>query len=223
MSDINYALVESARPPLYTAMKYWGKKPHNIWAEYIKHYTPENGLYLDPFTGSSVSALEAYKAGKRVIAFDLNPLSSFMIEVLTSEFNQSEFQIEVEKVIREIEADSTYQKYFTTQSRHEKNTALLQHAKWESGKIVAIGVCDIKDGKLSKPYMTAPNKADLDLQLSMESMDIPYWIPDQPFHDTPSISGSFVTAIGGNKFSNLWTKRNLFVLSKIFVASNSRM
>lgn len=23
--DINYALVEDSRPPLYTAMKYWGK------------------------------------------------------------------------------------------------------------------------------------------------------------------------------------------------------
>ncbi|MGU9986812.1 MULTISPECIES: hypothetical protein [unclassified Rickettsia] len=34
--DINHALVEEKRPPIYTALKYWGKKPHNIWAEYIK-------------------------------------------------------------------------------------------------------------------------------------------------------------------------------------------
>ena len=29
--DINYALVEEKRPPIYTSLKYWGKKPHNIW------------------------------------------------------------------------------------------------------------------------------------------------------------------------------------------------
>lgn len=40
--DIDFALVEKSRPPIYSAMKYWGKKPHNIWAEYIKTYTPEN-------------------------------------------------------------------------------------------------------------------------------------------------------------------------------------
>jgi adenine-specific DNA methylase len=79
--DIDHALVEAKRPPIYTAMKYWGKKPHNIWAEYIKQYTPENGTYLDPFAGSAISAFEAVRAGRKAIAFDLNPLTSFVIEV----------------------------------------------------------------------------------------------------------------------------------------------
>ena len=43
--DINNALVESKREPIYTAMKYWGKKPHNIWATYIDTYTGENGVF----------------------------------------------------------------------------------------------------------------------------------------------------------------------------------
>lgn len=81
MEDINYALVEETRPPLYTVMKYWGKKPHNIWRTYIENYTPENGLFLDPFAGSAMSAFEAVKAGRKALAFDLNPLTSFMIEV----------------------------------------------------------------------------------------------------------------------------------------------
>ncbi len=63
MKDIDFALVENTRPPLYTAMKYWGKKPHNIWRAYIETYTPEKGLYLDPFAGSAMSAFEAVKAG----------------------------------------------------------------------------------------------------------------------------------------------------------------
>ena len=39
MKDIDFALVEAKRPPMYTAMKYWGKKPHNIWGAYIENYT----------------------------------------------------------------------------------------------------------------------------------------------------------------------------------------
>ena len=32
---INYALVEDVRPAMYKPMKYWGKKPHNIWSDFI--------------------------------------------------------------------------------------------------------------------------------------------------------------------------------------------
>ena len=87
MKDINFALVEEKRPPIYTAMKYWGKKPHNIWRKYIEHYTPKNGIYLDPFSGSAISVFEAVKANRKAIAFDLNPLTSFTIEVFSTKFD----------------------------------------------------------------------------------------------------------------------------------------
>jgi adenine specific DNA methylase Mod len=87
-NDIDYALVEGKRPPIYTALKYWGKKPHNIWAEYIMTYTPENGICLDPFMGSGVAFFEALRCNRKIIGFDLNPISSFIIEVLSSDFNK---------------------------------------------------------------------------------------------------------------------------------------
>ena len=99
MQDINHALVEETRPPIYTAMKYWGKKPHNIWRKYIETYTPEGGLFLDAFAGSAMSAFEAVKSGKKAIAFDLNPLTSFTIEVLCSHFNLELFKQEFNKII----------------------------------------------------------------------------------------------------------------------------
>jgi 16S rRNA G966 N2-methylase RsmD len=81
--ELNYALVEDIRPQIYTAMKYWGKKTHNIWRKYIENYTPENGIYLDPFAGSATSAFEAVKAQiRRVIVFDLNPPSLYIKSIL---------------------------------------------------------------------------------------------------------------------------------------------
>ena len=87
MKDIDFALVEAKRPPMYTAMKYWGKKPHNIWGAYIENYTSENDVILDPFSGSAIAAFEAVKCGRKAIAFDINPLTSFIIKVYsTSQF-----------------------------------------------------------------------------------------------------------------------------------------
>ena len=30
---------EQTRPAIYRIMKYWGKKPHNIWRKYIEKYS----------------------------------------------------------------------------------------------------------------------------------------------------------------------------------------
>ena len=75
-NHLNYALVEDSRPPMYKAMKYWGKKPHNIWQEFIECYCPENGVVLDPFVGSGVAAFESVVKNRKAIAFDINPMSA---------------------------------------------------------------------------------------------------------------------------------------------------
>ena len=102
MKEIDFALVEETRPPIYRAMKYWGKKPHNIWSEYIKNYTPDNGIFLDPFAGSGISLFESFKLGRKSIGFDLNPLTAFLIEVTFSNFNFLEFKEEFNKIKKEI-------------------------------------------------------------------------------------------------------------------------
>jgi adenine-specific DNA methylase len=91
ISDIDFALVEDVRPPMYKGLKYWGKKPHNIWSKYIENYVAEGDIVLDIFAGSGVCALEAIQIGRRVISVDLNPLSKFIVEFLISDFDEKEF------------------------------------------------------------------------------------------------------------------------------------
>jgi hypothetical protein len=50
----------------------------------------------------------------------------------------------------------------------------------------------------------------------MKDINIKFWYPAIKFPFSPSFPASFLQAIGGNNFSNLWTKRNLYILSKIF-------
>jgi len=216
--DINFALVEETRPPIYTAMKYWGKKPHNIWREYIKNYTPEDGLYLDPFAGSAISAFEAVKAGRKTIAFDLNPLTSFLIETFCSEFKKEKFADEVNKIVDEVKNDKVYQEYFYTTCRKcGSNSAIAQNFKWENGELYEIGIecLECQKNKTSR-YLEKPTPAEMVKAKELNKISIDTWYPDDEFYNSPSFSASFINRIGGNHFSDLWTRRNLYVISKIF-------
>lgn len=218
MKDINFALVEETRPPIYTAMKYWGKKPHNIWREYIKNYTPEDGLFLDPFAGSAISAFEAVKAGRKAIAFDLNPLTSFLIEVFCSEFDKEKFTSEVNAIVDDIKNDNVYRKYFHTTCRKCGNiSAIAQSFKWDKNELYEIGIeCPkCKNNKKSR-YLEKPTNEEIIIAKEFHKIDIKTWYPDDEFYNSPSFSANFIECIGGNRFADLWTKRNLYVISKIF-------
>lgn len=217
MEDINYALVEETRPPLYTVMKYWGKKPHNIWRTYIENYTPENGLFLDPFAGSAMSAFEAVKAGRKALAFDLNPLTSFMIEVFCTNFDKGTFKKEVDRITSVIEKDKAYVKYFATRCRYcGREDAVVQNFKWNNGEIYELGlICSNCENKKQK-YITKPDQEDVQKASESKSLEPEDWYPDDPFYASPSFSASFIRSIGGNHFFDIWTRRNLYIISKIF-------
>ena len=211
--EINYALVEETRPPIYTAMKYWGKKPHNIWSEYIKTYTPVNGVCLDPFMGSGIAFFEAIRCKRKVIGFDINPLSAFIVEVLTSNFNKDIFEKEVNNIIEYVNQDEIYQKIYTTTSRYGNGYNIVQHFKWDKGNIYQLGIIDDRS---KKNNLETPNEHDIRIVNFVNGLDIPFTYPNDPFPASPSFSANFIAGIGGNNFSNIWTKRNLYVISLIF-------
>ena len=81
ISHINHALVPKTHPQMYLMHKYWARKPHNVVAEYIEHYTRPNDIVLDPFMGSGVTVLEAIRLKRRAVGFDLDPISNLIVEV----------------------------------------------------------------------------------------------------------------------------------------------
>ena len=212
MTNIDFALVEEKRPPIYRAMKYWGKKPHNIWSKYIDYYTPENGIFLDPFAGSGISIFEAFKLGKKVIGYDLNPLTSFLIETYFTKFNFKDFKHEFDIIKKEIITDPIYTKYFSSTCDGCGSKGISQHFKNEDNKIYEIGI----DCKCNKKFLLKkPDKNDQILKEDSESIKLVYWVPDFPFPNSESFSNNFKNKLN-NKFYNLWSRRNLYVISKIF-------
>jgi len=218
---INYALVEDTRPPMYTAMKYWGKKPHNIWNRFIERYCPPNGTVLDPFAGSAIAAFEAVKINRKAIAFDLNPLTAFIIETLTSKFDEAAFIDAFGKIESIISKDPVYIQHYTREYKGQKGVVF--NYRWLSGKVVELAV-EIPSGKKTKTGTPQKGKrhflnaADSDKKKAkeMKSLAIPYWYPADKFPDTPTITHKFIADAEGNGFQYLWTRRNLYLLSRIF-------
>ena len=207
---INYALVEGTRPPIYTAMKYWGKKPHNIWGQYIQKYCPKKGRVLDPFAGSGVSAIEAIQLKRKVLCFDLNPMTSFFIDMYTSKFNEKLFRKHFNLIEEKILGDPIYKEHFV--KNFENETSTIYNYRWLSGSVDEV-VLKTNSGKKIRTNATAIDKNKGE---TMKSIKIPYWYPEQKLPKNPSINDKFIRDIGGDNFSNLWTRRNLYILSRIF-------
>jgi len=59
---------------------YFTKQASNVVAEYIEHFSKEGDTILDCFCGTGVTAIEALKFGRKIIALDINPLACFITE-----------------------------------------------------------------------------------------------------------------------------------------------
>jgi len=97
--QIDRALVAEAPTPMYRWHRFWTRKPHNVVATYVEHYSEPGDLVLDPFSGSGVAIIEAVKRGRRAISIDIIPsaidiqratLQPADLEVLDRAFGQVE-------------------------------------------------------------------------------------------------------------------------------------
>ncbi|QIL01354.1 hypothetical protein G7078_00120 [Sphingomonas sinipercae] len=190
-------------------MKYWGKKPHNIWRRFIEHYCPSGGVVVDPFVGSGMAAFEAVKAGRRAVALDLNPLTSFMIEVTASKFDEALFLAACERIKAAVESSDVYQDHYVRRRGAERATVL--NYRWERDTLVAVAV-DV-GGKRS---LVAADEADVSKASSMQQLPVEHWHPSESLPAHPSITHRFIRDAGGSTIEHLWTRRNLVLLSHIF-------
>lgn len=208
---INYALVEDVRPAMYKPMKYWGKKPHNIWSDFISCYCPDGGTVLDPFMGSGLVAFESLILGKKAITFDLNPLSQFFVETTLLEFDEKKFIESVNKIVESIENDEVYIKNYR-RTVDGRNLVVYNYI-WKNNTITKIRVKDLE----GKEYPDLePSDLDEKLIFEMNDIDLKFWYPTDKLPLNPSINQKFIDDLGGDDFSYLWTRRNLYLLSKMF-------
>ena len=216
VKQINHALVAKAHTPMFLIHKYWARKPHNVVGEYISSYTELGDIVLDPFAGSGVTAIEALRIGRKAIAFDLNPVATFITRMST-------VPVDIDKltqVFAEIESrcrDRINALYLTTCPTCGSRV-LIAYVILEREKPIEIGYqCDdcISKEKTTKRFLRKkPDDADFRLLAEIDEMPIPYWTPSDV---RLAYNGNrFLKAEKSETIGDLFDRRSLISLSILF-------
>ena len=210
MDRINSALVPKTHTSMYLMHKYWARKPHNIVNEYIKTYSKEGEIVLDPFCGSGVTAIESLKLGRKAIAIDLDPMATFITRMTAMPIDIKKFKRAYDTIRKNVKDEIL--SFYKTTCRCCKYEVTASHLIWETDK---------NDSELpTKVWYKCPhcggktferepiNKNDLQLLDKIDDMKIPYWFPDNEL-----IWNTRINVHKGMKVSDLFTKRALIGLS----------
>lgn len=87
----------------YRMHRYFTRRPFNVVQAYIKNYTKEGDIVLDPFCGTGVTAVESLILRRKAIAVDICPLSTFITKMIAiSPIDLKKFQNEFIKIKEKI-------------------------------------------------------------------------------------------------------------------------
>jgi putative DNA methylase len=89
-----------AHTPIYKMHKYFARRPQNVFNYIIKHYTDENDIILDTFSGGGVTLFEGLSLNRRVVASDVNPLATFISRMQSTKVDVNEY-IKYSSMIRD--------------------------------------------------------------------------------------------------------------------------
>lgn len=209
-SILPHNMEEITRPTLYRGLKYWGKKPHNIWREIILRNTNKKDIVYDPFAGSALTFFESIKIGRKPVVADINPITLFLVDVYSKKFNLDKISKLAKNIIDKAKNTRLYkQNYITTCSHCGKETDVYNYR--------------VEHKPFALSYKCSSCKKTLTDECSkqIDVTRLGLWIPDYNLDNLSSISPNFIKNIGGKNISNLWTARNLELLSFIFEEINN--
>lgn len=208
LTQINYATVAKAHTPMYLIHKYWARKPHNVVAEYIQHYTKEGDIVLDPFCGSGPTPIEAIKLGRKSIGVDLDPIATFITRMTAIPVDISKIKPTFEEIKKNCKEQ--IEELYRTKCRKCSGNGSTICTHWENSIPLKIYYyCYTCKKKLDKK----PDDEDFKLIKKAERMDIPYWYPkNRLYYD----GEGFLKKEKNESIPDLFTRRNLICLTILF-------
>jgi len=208
--------------PMYHIHKYWARKPFNVVSEYIKHYSKNDEIVLDPFAGSGVTALEAVKLGRKGIAIDRNPIASFITYCTAVDVNIRNLNDKF-KLIEDSVKHKIYD-FYSTRCKKCGKPAVASHVVWKQNKktkeekpIAIYYFCNsCSKGIIRKE----PDEEDLRNIKRINRLDINYWYPKIKFkyENGKNFAQLRHDMIQHPTIEMLFTRRNLHLSAMIFDA-----
>jgi DNA modification methylase len=199
--------------------KFWARKSPNVVSEYIKHYSRENEIVLDPFAGSGVTAIEAIKLGRKAVCIDYNPVMTFISRMTA-------WPVDLQELKREFGAikKSTSNRIldlYTTKCPKCKGTAIIIGTKWDSERNQPIDIrLNCKD--CHKKIKKKPDDKDLENIKKIAEMNVPYWYPtDKLRYENGAEFKEGTHKAEMEDIPSLFSHRNLIALSILYHAIES--
>ncbi|MCT7464886.1 DNA methyltransferase [Aliarcobacter cryaerophilus] len=130
-----------SHPKHYLMHKYWGRKAHNVISDYIKYFSKNDEIILDPFMGSGVTIIESLKLNKKVIGIDINPMSLFIVKNTINKVNLNKFKKAYLKIYQC--TFDLYNHLYRTTCPLCKKYSYIETAVWEDNELLRIrGKCE---------------------------------------------------------------------------------
>jgi site-specific DNA-adenine methylase len=118
-SNVYYPVKALMHTAPYKIHKYFARRPWNVFLEIIKSFSKQNDIILDPFCGGGVTLYEGLKINRKVVGFDLNPLSIFIVNNMISKGDDLNKLFKVfELIINRV--DALYKQYYYFESKGER-------------------------------------------------------------------------------------------------------
>ena len=154
---------------LYALHKYWGKKPYNIMADFIKKYTNQNDIVLDPFLGSGVSLTEAVFNNRKGFGIDINPSATFITKQIIKKTDPNKLLSEFKSIENDLK--SQINSYYEV--KRDGNIYIGQNFLWDNESLTEIRYQN--GGR--KRAITTPEVSDIKLAESIRLNEIETFFP----------------------------------------------
>jgi 16S rRNA G966 N2-methylase RsmD/predicted nucleic-acid-binding Zn-ribbon protein len=211
-----YRQVVKAAPhsAVYLMHKFWARRPHNVFAELVAHYSEPGDVVLDPFCGGGVTVVEALSLGRKVVGVDVNPLAAYVTEMEVRPLDVGRFWRGYEWVRSQVESQMC-ELYQTFCPKCHANNAVFDWLEWTgekphrmkyecpkcgAGEKEAQAVDVLRSQKVSESFEVVVSEKKL-------------WYPKAAVPYGDKTEG--IVKKGYTYFWQLYTERNLLALSML--------
>jgi len=212
-----YSKVIQAKPhtPVYMMHKFWARRPHNVFAELINHYSKPSDIILDPFCGGGVTVIESLRLKRKVVGVDLNPLATYVTEMEVRSLDVENFWRGFEEIKKKVEPELS-QIYGTSCPTCQSNSAVFDWLEWAGDKPTRMKYvcpkCGIREKEAEEEDITLAKRIDENFEKIVLERQL--WYPKAAIPKGDKTEG--LINDGFKYFWQLFTKRNLLALSILY-------
>jgi hypothetical protein len=209
--------VVQAKPhtPVYMMHKFWARRPHNVFAEIITHYSKPGNIIMDPFCGGGVTVVESLRLGRKVIGVDLNPLATYVTEMEVRPANVENFWHWFKKIEKNVEPELSGL-YRTSCGTCQSPKTVFDWLEWAGEKPTRMKhicpKCGMHTKEAGEEDITLSRRIEENFEKIVTERQL--WYPKAAIPKGDKTEG--IINDGYTHFWQLFTKRNLLALSILY-------